>query len=546
MSQRQLQLQTTSAFRKSTGASTRVTAEASRPVLERLEVRQMLSGDTAAATPDFSQMTAVTVPNEHPNQVTEPVTVYTWSDWDIEGATPMVWAWAGSAQETFNVTIDQLRDTPEGQRGIFLFNYAQHIGTGSFADVIRNGGYDMSFELQWTTEYFTLLRDAGITPDDIILDHESGHGYWHIGGDAARDIALDPSLQQYLPDSITSLPAEAWTFGHAQWQDAVNAFTAYANSFRDGALNAAVMDTANAIFGEGISISNYNRYATSFEVFDRNNWTQSNNPTPTFGNASAPGLYLVSDGTRYRNSDDATWDKVLDNLNTVRSALNCHSDVTPWIAAPSTGESGPLELWQQQMRLLRATGVDTFLMWNPNSSWLTDDARADARIAIQNMIAELNGMDVEVHRQTFTAFDLGTNSLEIGGYGFDRSSNFSWDVDRSIGTYDPNGSNQSVTLSSRSSDGDININNGPFVAAGSDDLPVLLGNFNVQVVKPELLALTATSSTSESTRAGFERVKRLALIEQLDKEENITITIDNSSKDDLLDTDDDEENERRG
>ena len=80
---------------------------------------------------------------------------------------------------------------------------------------------------------------------------------------------------------------------------------------------------------------------------------------------SSPALYLGGSGQLYSHFADPQWANFVSNMDTLRSTLASGDQVAPWISDSAFGNTP--DLWAEQLRQIRASGVNTVLLWNPEA-----------------------------------------------------------------------------------------------------------------------------------------------------------------------------------
>ena len=396
------------------------------PQMEQLEAWRLMSGtgepvggvDEAAITVSATQAVEA-----------EPMRMFSWHDWDLEGVTPMVWAKmdSQSPEQAVAETLPQLLAAPEGERAVFFWHFGDTLLERGLDDVVRNGMYT-DHERAWVRAYLEGLKAGGVTPDFVVLDYEDGVSYWHIGEAEAARVLADPSLREYLPLEVQAFPVESLSDPqHPQWREAVLAFNRWANGERVEAIRNAVVDQVQAVYGEAIPVSNYADQQTSFAAFDANGWLLETAPDATASGWSSPSLYLDTNGNLHQAAEDPAWSNFVENLNIARSSLNVSDNVAPWVSYASYGPDR--DLWSQQLLQLRAAGVDTFLLWNPGSYYtgLEGEAFEAERAFMQAAINEARGMNgVALSDDPYVRVDRDAMRVDTQGFVVEQSDRRWW------------------------------------------------------------------------------------------------------------------------
>ncbi|MEL7240321.1 MAG: hypothetical protein AAGK78_15795, partial [Planctomycetota bacterium] len=131
--------------------------KAATSIFEKLEPRRLLSGSSQDAGPGNENVGAAIVENHHPVRQDAPLTIFSWHDWELEGVTPMIWARSDylTPQQAFNETIGDLRDTPEGERAVFLWQFGEHMLDNGLSDFLRTGEFNLGADAAWLDAYLT-------------------------------------------------------------------------------------------------------------------------------------------------------------------------------------------------------------------------------------------------------------------------------------------------------------------------------------------------------------------------------------------------------
>lgn len=333
-----------------------------------------------------------------PAAVEEDVRVYAWYDSRQPGITPMIWVrvnkeWPLAAA---NRVAPILTARPEGHRVLFFWHVFPPIDKRNLPKLIANG---IKFDDGFYRQFFARLAELDAPVDRIVLDYEDGISIWHTIGTipagerrlaAAKRVLNDPAASARLPEEVRRATPEELSSPIAG-RAAYVAWNEWAAGQLEAALRASLLDVASARLGYTPSTTNYQDVLPSFAVYDRNGWRRTSAAVTT---ESSPSLYLGS-GQRYAKLDkDPRWNSFIAHLNTVRSC-SANGPVVPWVSPPyydletnwkDGGSASNAWLWEQMIRHVHATGVDTFLYWNPGPPQRTitigrDDALAAAVFA---------------------------------------------------------------------------------------------------------------------------------------------------------------------
>ena len=265
----------------------------------------------------------------------------------------------------------------------------------------------------------------------IVCDEELGWSYWgtallnHQPNRAAFEkIYADRMIRAKMPPSLLALSPRDFDGSSRHFHRAVIEYTNWTCQMVSDALRAVVLDSATQIFGITPAASNFDQANTSFQIYDPNGWERFSDPGRLFSNWSSPALYLVP-GNRhdFGRKKHPCWNRFLDNLNAVRSCIagNIAPQVAPWISNPSYSGDGPHAhrnpdsmrwLWSEQLRHTHATGVETFLFWNPEDV-RTPNAIADNQFASQ-LFTDLSARPTSRH--VLSEIPLDADQVISGNY----------------------------------------------------------------------------------------------------------------------------------
>jgi len=260
-------------------------------------------------------------------------------------------------------------------------------------ELISSGGYTDEAIDYWST-FAVALRDEGITPDYLVFDQEDGIGFWNIAPEHRREFfgeLVDPDrpLIAGLPESMHGVDLDAFIAGSGEGAQPRRDYNQFAHEFRADLIRRVFMDTFEQAYGTRIHASNYWDVIPSDPVM---RFYDGEQPAASIAGISAPVAYIeyMPQSNRYRNAEkDPRWNRLIDKLNNVRSTAQ-PGWTTPWIAPPGYGRNGPdswarasqLEeeywLWDTMMSHMTAMGVDTFILWNPSSTFNPNAVATDA------------------------------------------------------------------------------------------------------------------------------------------------------------------------
>lgn len=267
--------------------------------------------------------------------------------------------------------------------------------TSNPRQLIQLGGYSDGLTQYWT-HFADELARLGVVPDYLIFDQEQGISFWHIPSGARRaffEELLDPNqpLNAGLPDTMRGVRVEDFiNFRSSEGQQAFDDYNKYAMQFRSNFLRRVFVEPLNSAFGRDIHASNYWDTIAGFPII---RYTGREMQYATIAGISAPVTYLDmrgDSGVRYsRTNKHERWNRLIDKLNFVRSTAQ-PGWTTPWVAPPGYGRNGPdtwaranqldeeYWLWETLMNHMVAMGIDTFILWNPQTRFNPNAVVTDA------------------------------------------------------------------------------------------------------------------------------------------------------------------------
>jgi hypothetical protein len=130
------------------------------------------------------------------------------------------------------------------------------------------------------------------------------------------------------------------------------------------------------VFGKVPLVSNWENFRGAFQTFDTNGWPY---PTVQVTDWSSPSCYVGMWGLRQSptasgRKKDMYWNRLLDSLNYVRSAMAFNGKCAPWIQFRSWVDPFRIApnrvqwLWNQLMLHIASTGVEKLIYWNPKQA----------------------------------------------------------------------------------------------------------------------------------------------------------------------------------
>ena len=392
---------------------------ASPALFESLEQRRYLSVAVptggAGLAPSAGTPSPTTVATATSPSVEKPLTVYSWQDWGIEGVTPLAWVemHGRSPRQAADETIPLLEAQPVGKRGILLWCLG-HQFTDRPIDQIVTDGLNIAHDRAYMTEYFGYLKDAGITPDYVVMDYEGGVSVWQVPMADIQRVMSDPTLRAQLPADLQRYSAADFT--GPDYVDAFYAWNAWATDTVLDALRETVRDPARAVFGRDVPMSNWEDRRPSVTTYDLNGWAQKAGGDYTVAGWSSPAAYLGGHGNRFAPYDDANWANFVNNLNTIRSVLGTGEQVAPWVSDSRYGNDP--DLWAEMIRQIRASGVDTMLLWNPEQGAYSDAEYAEAKAYTARVFADVLAMPDASHDAVVGLPQLTLDTPVVDTLGF--------------------------------------------------------------------------------------------------------------------------------
>ena len=361
---------------------------------------------------------------------TEPLKVYSWDDWDIEGVVPMVWTYTAyhTPQEAADHTLPELLSRPADERVVFLKHIGDEFTDRTLADVVRRG-LNSNPDQDWVEEYFGLLHEAGVTPSFVVLEYEEGVSTWQRPVAEIKAVMGDQNLRSLLPAALQRFGPDDFDYSGngRRWREATTAWNDWATKLNMEGLRDAVADPARDVFGQNVPVSNYGDMRPATAVYDINGWALNPGGDTSVAGWSSPSLYLGAKGQLYERYSDPAWANFVSNMNTVRSVVAGGGPVAPWVSNSAYG--GNPDLWAEQLRQIRASGVNTMLLWNAGDGNETPEQLAQdiefTRRAFEEVFAMTTfggGTNADSTRGPLRQMELDTPTVETAGYGIVRDT----------------------------------------------------------------------------------------------------------------------------
>lgn len=342
-------------------------------------------------------------------------------DWDI----PFAWAdlrHQAPGLAAHLVAADFARREP-GDRVLFLFG---PLSRGNFpSDPARLvvEGVQLEPDRGWMIEFFRGLQQRGAVPDRIVLDIEENSGVFAIFKDVPgmaglqsprvaifRRVFDDPAVRARLPEELRAFEAGDFAIHTGRGRDAYIAWNRFAATKDRQAIRDAILAPAREAFGRDVPVSNWEDVNTPRRLVDSGDWPLEGALTP---HASSPSTYLWLGHGEPLGEKDRRWNQFIRAINVVRGCLATpDQQVLPWVSYPLYGGDHlpPLPdpwLWEQLMRHFAASGVETYLFWNP-------------RPTRQDFAAAKRWMDeMEIARGVFTALEVAPPQRDLPEIPFD-------------------------------------------------------------------------------------------------------------------------------
>lgn len=249
----------------------------------------------------------------------------------------------------------------------------------------------------WWADFNARVTSNAVIPDYKLHDFEDGLNYFLIDTEASRQDFFDAVTVSGGPYPNSPNPyigASIWSYSDPLTDQFIQEWNQDAIEKRKTFLQFI----SNACPVANNNYSNYNDYIQSYEVGNlRNRENRLPEAQVRMSDITALPTYLDWDEDEELTDPEAAydstrqainrrrWKKMIWRLNKNASAATAGSRVHPWIAPPGYGYNGhntwapeawlPFEklLWRVQMRHLRAQGIDTFILWNPDTNPNAED-----------------------------------------------------------------------------------------------------------------------------------------------------------------------------
>ena len=312
-----------------------------------------------------------------------PITVYSWSDFRVDGLNnlrPMTWARhiENSGQAWGESNADSLKNIEPGHRSVLFFN--ANSNSFDITDPVRffrEGPYTIKWE-NALRAYYTAMKGKNMQPDRVILDIEQGCSIWHLGANketSIRSIWEDPTCYANLPSYLKQYTPANFIWGGPDFRNAYVRFNYYAAGIKREAIRKTIIHTYRSVYGSEpyLIVGNYGDMRLRFPILDQNGWPWRENGR--LSEESCPVTYLGMFGQKFaRAQKHIGWNCLIDCVNLVRTCMvEGKRAPTPWVTYPGwAGDYKPEHhtfwLWEQVVRHHVAAGVNTFLYWGPKES----------------------------------------------------------------------------------------------------------------------------------------------------------------------------------
>jgi hypothetical protein len=271
----------------------------------------------------------------------------------------------------------ELLPRPPGQRVLMILGLFMRGNIPRDPESVLTQGIRVEPDRTWCREMFASLKQRGVTLDRLVLDMEDGVSVWHFFGKDMpperratlfRPVFERPELRAKLPAELLAFAPEDFASHVGRGREAYLAWDRFSGEITQAALREAVLDPARATFGEQLPVSNYQDTNPARAIRDLNGWPMGGALTRE---RSSPELYLWIGNDHRGRKKDPRWNRLIQCLNVARACLATPGQhVEPWVSSPGfTGDESPpfrdRWLWEQLVRHLSASGVSTFLFFNP-------------------------------------------------------------------------------------------------------------------------------------------------------------------------------------
>jgi len=253
----------------------------------------------------------------------------------------------------------------------------------------------------WFLQFYDGLKRRNAAVGTLIMDEESNLTNWAFENYGSKDKTLptylhqlwaDPAVQAKMPDNLKRYSIDMVL------QKDFNAVCAW-NEWTMGILCQMIRDVVVTpyvqVFGSMPVVSNWENFRGTFQTFDVNGWPLAQ---VRVGDWSSPACYVGSWGRRQNTPEsnrkkDPSWNRFLDCINFVRSAVAFDGQCMPWISYRSWVEGNraptPVQwLWNQHLLHTVATGVDRMIYWNQKGTFPATDEEDNALGDLIAMVAQ--------------------------------------------------------------------------------------------------------------------------------------------------------------
>jgi len=257
------------------------------------------------------------------------------------------------------------------------------------AEFIKNGPF-IDGVWQYWRDYIWHLVQLNISPDYFIHDFEDSPLYWNIPKgnqreDFFRSIFDDSDAMRKLPESVRNVQFEDFfNITNPETRIAINDYNDHIIDETADAIRRIFNRPMFPMFGKSIPHSNYADLNLTDVMYTDTNWrvradsvTSRSSPIFYF---DKPSEHFFKDYTK-----NPRWNFFIFQLNICRQCAD-NGIVVPWIAPPGYGRYGKnswtrkedmskeIALWTAMHKHLFHMGIDTMILWNPDSSFWNPNA----------------------------------------------------------------------------------------------------------------------------------------------------------------------------
>jgi hypothetical protein len=280
----------------------------------------------------------------------------------------------------------QLLRYPLEQRAVLIYtplgySLDQHVTKHTVKPFLTQQ-VDTSKARNWYLEFFAGLKKRGAELTAIVMDEESNVTNWGFENYGKNDKTLpaylhqvwaDAEVQMAMPDELRRFTIEMIL---QKDRDAVVAYNQWSMTILCEMIRKTMVVPYTQVFGKVPIVSNWENFHGAFQTLDHNGWPNS---TVQVTDWSSPCCYVGMFGNRQNQAmsgrkKDVYWNRFLDCINYVRSAMAFNGKCAPWISYRSWVDPFKIApnrvqwLWNQLMLHIASTGVEKLIYWNPKQA----------------------------------------------------------------------------------------------------------------------------------------------------------------------------------